>query len=81
MDAETLHTEDEQSSLLDQEYETLLWEAYEYEPKERSADWYWIVGIIALAICVVSLIYGNIIFAILVFFCFFVFLLFVARDF
>ena len=42
------------------------WDAQEYEHKHRSADWFWAVGIIATAIAIISVIFGNIIFAILV---------------
>ena len=42
------------------------WDAHEYEHKERSSDWFWAVGIIAVAIAVISVIFGNIIFAILI---------------
>ncbi len=42
------------------------WEAHEYEHKERSSDWFWAVGIISVAIAIVSFILGNVIFGILV---------------
>ena len=42
------------------------WQASEYEHKERSSDWFWAVGIIAFAIAIVSIIFGNIIFGVLV---------------
>ena len=41
-------------------------EAYEYEPKQHSADWYWAVGIIATAIAVVSILFSNFVFALFV---------------
>lgn len=44
----------------------LEWEAPEHEHKERGSDWFWVVGIITLAIILVSIIVGNIIFGILV---------------
>lgn len=37
----------------------LAWETYEYEPRSHSQDWYWIVGIITVAIVVISIILGN----------------------
>jgi hypothetical protein len=61
------------------EYEGILFETYEQEPKERTGDWYWTVGIFTVAICVISLIYGNVLFAILVFISAFTLLLSVAR--
>jgi len=42
------------------------WDAHEYEHKERSSDWFWAVGIIVVSIAIVSVIFGNIIFAILI---------------
>lgn len=42
------------------------WEAHEYEHKDRSPDWFWAVGIVAVAIAVASTIFGNIIFGLLV---------------
>lgn len=42
------------------------WDAHEYEHKIRSEDWYWAVGIITVAIAISSIIFGNIIFAILI---------------
>ena len=42
------------------------WQAHEYEHKERSPDWFWAVGIISVSIAIASIIFGNIIFAILV---------------
>jgi hypothetical protein len=41
------------------------WENFEYEYKHKTADWYWAVGIITVSIAVASILYGNIIFAIL----------------
>lgn len=42
------------------------WDAHEYEHKERGPDWFWTVGIITASIAVVSVIFSNIIFAILI---------------
>src|SRR3989344_8280177 len=42
------------------------WDACEYEHKERSSDWFWAVGIIVVAIANLLVIFGNIIFAILI---------------
>jgi len=44
----------------------LEWNAPEHEHKERSSDWFWSVGIISIAISIVSIIIGNIIFGILI---------------
>ena len=42
------------------------WQAAEYEHKERGSDWFWAVGIITFAIAIASIIFGNIIFGVLV---------------
>jgi len=44
----------------------LEWDAHEYEHKTRSQDWFWAVGIIAVALAVTAIIFGNIIFGILI---------------
>jgi hypothetical protein len=46
--------------------EKLSWETIEYLHKEKTSDWYWIVGIITLSIAVISIILNNVIFAILI---------------
>lgn len=56
------------------------WEAHEYEHKERSRDWFWAVGIVAVAGAVTSIIFGNIIFAILLLLCIFSLTLFINRP-
>ncbi len=45
---------------------SLTWEAPEYNHYERSTDWFWAVGIIALSIIILSFIYNNALFGILV---------------
>lgn len=42
------------------------WDAHEYEHKERDPDWFWAVGIITISLVVASIIFGNIILAILI---------------
>jgi hypothetical protein len=44
----------------------ISWRALEYKRKEKTADWYWAVILIALAIVVTSIIIHNVFFAILV---------------
>lgn len=45
--------------------EKLEWSALEYEEKERSADWFWALGIIVLTASLTSIIYSNYFFAVL----------------
>ncbi len=42
----------------------LHFQTYEYEPKERSVDWFWAVGIIAAAVAVTAIIFNNVLFGI-----------------
>ena len=56
------------------------WDAHEYEHKERSSDWFWAVGIISISISVASVIFGNIIFAILILLSAFSLALFINRP-
>ncbi len=56
------------------------WDAHEYEHKERSQDWFWAVGIISVSVAVASVIFGNIIFGILVIIGAFALSLFAARP-
>ena len=41
----------------------LEWTALEYEEKERSPDWFWILGIIVVTSSVTAIIFGNYFFA------------------
>lgn len=42
----------------------LEWNAFEHEHIEKTSDWFWVLGIIAIAGAVVSIIFNNILFAI-----------------
>ena len=42
------------------------WTALEYEHKEKKPDWFWALGIVAVASSVASIIYKNYFFAILI---------------
>lgn len=44
----------------------IVWQALEYEHKEKTPDWYWAVGVIALSISIASIIYNNYLFAIFI---------------
>ena len=43
-----------------------IWEAHEYTFQEKSSDWYWAVGIVAISIAVISIIFGNVLLALLI---------------
>lgn len=42
------------------------WEGHEYEHTPKGADWYWALGIIAVAGAVAAGLFGNILFAVLI---------------
>jgi hypothetical protein len=42
------------------------WEGREYEHSPKSADWYWVLGIIAAAVAVASVLFGSYLLAFLV---------------
>jgi hypothetical protein len=44
----------------------LRWEAYEHEHIERGSDWFWALGIVAVCGAIISILFGNVIFAILI---------------
>ncbi len=46
--------------------ERLQWQALNHIKPEKTADWFWIVGITAIAISVVSIYFGNFLFALLI---------------
>ena len=56
------------------------WDAHEYEHKERNPDWFWAVGIISVAIAITAIIFGNIIFGILVLLAAFTLSMFASRP-
>lgn len=46
--------------------ERITWSALEYPIRKKTADWYWALGIMAIAGAVASYILGNILFSILI---------------
>ena len=42
------------------------WEGYEYEHNPKSGDWYWALGIIAVAAAIASLLFGNYLLTVLI---------------
>lgn len=45
---------------------SVTWQGYEYLHFEKSSDWYWILGIIALTGAVVSILLSNLLLAVLI---------------
>jgi len=44
----------------------LIWETLDHINEEKSNDWFWIVGIIAVAVAVLAIFFNNILFALLI---------------
>ncbi len=44
----------------------LEWRALEHHHEEKSNDWFWAVGIVAVSIAVTAIIWGNLLFGILI---------------
>lgn len=45
---------------------TLLWHAHEHEHFERGNDWYWALGVVAVCGALVSVLFGNVLFGVLI---------------
>jgi hypothetical protein len=44
----------------------MVWSVVTHEHRERSTDWYWGLGVIALVACVASIFFGNVLFAVII---------------
>jgi len=42
------------------------WKGREYDHTPKSADWYWVLGIIAAAVAIASILFGNYLLAVLI---------------
>lgn len=49
-----------------QDTRSIEWEAPEHRHIEKSGDWYWALGIIAVSLSVVSIIFNNVLFSIVI---------------
>jgi hypothetical protein len=45
---------------------TISWQAHEYFHQEKSSDWYWGLGIVAITAAVLAIILGNTLFALVI---------------
>ena len=45
---------------------SIRWSAYEHEHIERSIDWFWALGIVAISVAIISILFSNLLFAILI---------------
>ena len=46
--------------------QVLRWSAYEHDHVPRGSDWFWALGIVALCVAVISILFHNVLFAILI---------------
>jgi hypothetical protein len=46
--------------------ERVRWSGFEFEYKEKTADWFWAVGIIVVALAAIAIIYDNALFGVLI---------------
>lgn len=46
--------------------DALTWHTQEHTARTRQPDWYWILGIIAVALAITSILFGNILFAVVI---------------
>lgn len=44
----------------------LRWSAYEHEHIERTSDWFWALGIVAVCAAIVSILFHDVLFAVLI---------------
>jgi hypothetical protein len=44
----------------------IRWSAYEHEHTERTSDWFWALGIITVCAALTSILFGNVLFALLI---------------
>jgi len=56
------------------------WHAFEYVHKERSDDWFWTIGIFGIAIAIIALILGSILFCLFILIATFCTILFAHRP-
>ncbi len=59
---------------------SITWETYEYVYREKTADWYWAVSIIAISIAITSILFNNVLFAILILLSFFTLMMYSKRK-
>ena len=60
--------------------EPLVWHAYEYVYREKSSDWYWAVGIIAVSMSVTSILFNNLLFAVFILLALFILMAYAKRK-
>lgn len=46
--------------------ENIVWKAYEHSHTDKGSDWFWALGIVAASSSIVSILFGNFLFALLI---------------
>ncbi len=59
---------------------SLLWKTHEYMHREKNSDWYWIVGIVSVTLCVISILLGNLMFGVFILVATFTLVLYASRP-
>lgn len=77
----TSHTKEEMlSSRLGKHDEAILsWRAKEYETEEKSTDWFWALGVLAISAAAASFILNNVLFGVFILLAAFLLAMFVVR--
>ncbi|MFA6273496.1 MAG: hypothetical protein WC673_03360 [Candidatus Paceibacterota bacterium] len=44
----------------------ITWETFEYQHHERSGDWFWVTGIVAVSLAITAILFNNLLFGILI---------------
>lgn len=52
---------------MSEQVKSITWEAYEHHHTNKGSDWFWILGIITIAVTVTAILLGNMLFGILIF--------------
>lgn len=60
--------------------EPITWHVEEYVHREKSPDWYWAVGVIAVSLSATAVLFGNALFAIVIALSFFALMLYAKRK-
>lgn len=51
---------------MNEEARSVTWQAPEHRHIEKTSDWYWVVGIIAVSASVASIMFGNVLFGVVI---------------
>lgn len=46
--------------------DNLSWKTYEYKHAPKTADWFWMLGIVGVAIAIAAVIFGDVLFAVVI---------------